>query len=47
MVEAIAERQEGTEDEEVIDDSDRNSVVLERCPGPLIDIKVPRKNAKA
>jgi hypothetical protein len=41
MVEAIAERQEGTEDEEVIDDSDRNSVVLERCPGPLIDIKVP------
>jgi hypothetical protein len=43
MVEAIVERQEGTEDEEVIviDDSDRNLAVLLKRPGPVIDIKVP------
>ncbi len=42
LVEAIAERQKGTEDEEIIDDSDRNSVVLQQGPGLVIDIKVPR-----
>jgi hypothetical protein len=41
MVEAIVERQEGTEDEEVIDDGDQNSVVLLKGPRPVIDIKVP------
>jgi hypothetical protein len=42
MVEAIAERQEGTEDEEVVDDNDWNSVVLQKGPGPpMVDIKVP------
>jgi hypothetical protein len=44
MVEATLERQEeGTEDEDVIDDGDRNSVVLQRGPGPasLINMNVP------
>jgi hypothetical protein len=44
MVEATAERhEEGTEDEDVVDDGDRNSVVLQKGPGPAvqIDIQVP------
>jgi hypothetical protein len=40
MVKAIVEWQEGTEDEEVVDDSDQNYVVLQKDPGPVIDIKV-------
>jgi hypothetical protein len=45
MVEATVEQQEeGNEDEDAVDDGDRNSVVLQKGPGPpavFIDMKVP------